>query len=156
VDVQAGGEWVLHQFCTLASSLNYILIAAVVDNSLTTSPEALILIDDFLNVVDRVLQGITVTEDTLGYEAVARVGPGGHFMSDRHTLRYLRSGEHLYGGSFQRAGSWETRDAALYRAHERVQTILAEHVPDVPGRSLQEIERYVARKSQDLMRRADG
>jgi trimethylamine--corrinoid protein Co-methyltransferase len=156
VDVQAGGEWVLHQVCSLASSLNYILIGAVVDNSLTTSPEALILIDDFLHVVERVFQGITVTPDTLAYDAVSRVGPGGHYMSDEHTLRFLRSGEHLYGSSFERGGSWEEGDAALCRAHDRVQTILAGHSPGVPDRTMQEIERYVTKKSKELTRRTDA
>jgi trimethylamine--corrinoid protein Co-methyltransferase len=151
VDVQAGGEWVLQQFCGMASSLQYTIVAPSVNNSLATSPEAMLLASDFLDVVERVYRGITVTEETLAFDAIARVGPGGHFLADEHTMRFMRSGEHHYGGGFERGGSWKPEDAALYRAHERVEALVNEHVPEVPDTHLEEIERYVARRSKELV-----
>ena len=152
VDVQAGGEWMIQLIFAMASRLQYSLVSPSVDNGTVTSPEALLLASDFLDIVARVFKGITVSEDTLAHEAIARVGPGGHFLQDQHTFRNLRSGEHHYDGSFERGGSLEPSDAALYRARERINTILSQHVPDVSDAQVEEIERYVDRRSKDLLR----
>ncbi len=42
------------------------------------------------NVI-RAWDGIEVNEATMAFDAVARVGPGGYFMRDPHTLRHFRS-----------------------------------------------------------------
>ena len=39
----------------------------------------------------RACRGIEVNEATMAYDAVARVGPGGYFMRDPHTLKHFRN-----------------------------------------------------------------
>ena len=39
----------------------------------------------------RACRGIEVSEPTMAYDAVARVGPGGYFMKDPHTLKHFRN-----------------------------------------------------------------
>ncbi len=39
----------------------------------------------------RAWKGIDVNDATIAYDAIARVGPGGYFMKDPHTLRHFRS-----------------------------------------------------------------
>jgi trimethylamine--corrinoid protein Co-methyltransferase len=39
----------------------------------------------------RAWRGIDVNEATMAFDAIARVGPGGYFMKDTHTLKHFRS-----------------------------------------------------------------
>ncbi len=43
----------------------------------------------------RAWRGIDVNEATMAYDAIARVGPGGYFMKDPHTIKHFRS-ENLF------------------------------------------------------------
>jgi trimethylamine--corrinoid protein Co-methyltransferase len=82
----------------------------------------------------RVLRGIEVTENATAVDAIDRVGPGGHFLMDPHTLQFMRS-EFFYPKladrrnriAWEEAGHQDTRD----RAEAQVQSILKTH--ESPG-----------------------
>jgi len=72
-----------------------------------------------------------------------RVGPGGDFLQDPNTLRFLRSGEHFYTGSFETSGSPESARTMIENLHARVEQILARHQPIVPVSRVEDLRRYV-------------
>jgi trimethylamine:corrinoid methyltransferase-like protein len=76
-------------------------------------------------LVERCTQEIEVNDETLAFDTIVQVGIGGSHLDTRHTLRWLRSGEHYYGGSYSRSGRPGEEHTMLARAHERVQQILA-------------------------------
>ena len=41
--------------------------------------------------VRRAWKGVDVNESTIAFDSIARVGPGGYFMKDPHTLKHFRS-----------------------------------------------------------------
>ena len=49
---------------------------------LTYSFELLVLCNEFIGQVRRMMDGIPVNDDTLAVDAIRRVGPGGTFLSD--------------------------------------------------------------------------
>ena len=62
---------------------------------------------------------------TLAYDLIAKVGPGGSFLGERHTRRHVQAGEHYYGGSLNHTGRAGEEYTMLARAHQRVEEILA-------------------------------
>ena len=49
---------------------------------------------DVLNMVNSMLEPITVDDATLAIEAIAEVGPGGHFFGTEHTQKRFKT-EHF-------------------------------------------------------------
>jgi trimethylamine--corrinoid protein Co-methyltransferase len=86
--------------------------------------------DEILGMVYRVLNGVDVDANTLAVEVIERVGPGGNYVMEDHTI------EHMYGQFFYPTLSvrknfdvWEKheRPTPLTRAHALVQKWRQEH-----------------------------
>ena len=82
-------------------------------------------------MISRIVRGVQVNEDTLAVEVIKNVGPGGHYMSQKHTLEHVRE---LYMPSlfdresevaWVKAGKKDVRDMARMKAKK----ILSEHTP---------------------------
>jgi trimethylamine--corrinoid protein Co-methyltransferase len=122
---------------------NVLVGAGMIQQSLVISHEQLVIDSEINNTVIKSLEGITVDQDRLGVDAITRVGPGGHFVADPHTLRFLRAERYepslLYRDSRE---AWETRGSTTFveRAREKAEAILAEHeinaLPEDIGRAL--------------------
>jgi trimethylamine--corrinoid protein Co-methyltransferase len=84
------------------------------------------------------LKGMSLDEDRLAYEAICRVGPGGNFMADEHTLAWMRGDEYYVSPLVNHAG--ESGMAMLDRAHERVEAILANHRPSVSDQVVADLQ----------------
>jgi len=108
------------------------------------SYEMLILNHEMFAVVDRFLEGIRVDEDTLALDDIAAEGPGGSFLRRDSTLRFLRSGEHVYPQLFNRSRGGKT---ALQKAHETVDEIVRKHTPQVANGVAEELLAYVKDKA---------
>jgi trimethylamine--corrinoid protein Co-methyltransferase len=93
------------------------------------APEQIILDADVYRAILSMLKGMSLDEDRLAYEAICRVGPGGNFMADEHTLAWMRGDEYYASPLVNHAG--EEGKAMLDRAHERVGAMLANHRPSV-------------------------
>jgi trimethylamine--corrinoid protein Co-methyltransferase len=82
--------------------------------------------------VRRLRKGFDITEDSLAVEEISAAMESTHnFLSQRHTLRYLRSGEVLLTSLAER-GSWETwekneRTGMAERAQDEAIQILQNH-----------------------------
>ena len=90
-------------------------------------------VDDEIHGMNRLaLSGFSTSGDYLGVEAIDRVGPGGNFLVDAHTLKYLRT-ERFFSQLMvrQTRESWESAGGKdlRERARERVKQILADHEP---------------------------
>jgi len=81
--------------------------------------------------LERIRAGITVDDGTMGLDAIKRQGPSGVFLSDPHTLRYMRkeimipqiTGYHAPGKPDY------SRDDLVEYAKKRTKEILATHKP---------------------------
>jgi trimethylamine--corrinoid protein Co-methyltransferase len=64
--------------------------------------------NEIIGMVMRAVEGIEVNDKTLALDEIKKVGPGGHFVSSRHTRKYMRT-EHYQPQLSDR----ETRDKWL-------------------------------------------
>jgi len=62
---------------------------------MTCSNEQLIMDEEISAMSMRIGAGITVNEETIAADLIKKVGPRGEHLTTEHTLKWLRSGEHL-------------------------------------------------------------
>ncbi|MCG8531912.1 MAG: trimethylamine methyltransferase family protein, partial [Desulfovibrionales bacterium] len=91
---------------TLLSGASEISVLGHVSGSLMCSPDLAVICDEIMGYFRCMLKGFDVTPDTLAVEAMDRVGPKGQFLSDRHTMAFLRKEPRFRPGLFQ----WNTHD----------------------------------------------
>lgn len=107
--------------------------AGMLQQGLSFSHVKLVIDDEIHGVILRALEGFRVDEDYLGANAIARVGPGGSFLADEHTMKFLRSGERYFPQLLfrQTREAWKAEGSNSFqeRARERALMILKEHQP---------------------------
>jgi len=137
VDAQAGYESALTVLLCALGGANYIHDAAgLLDFALSVSLEKYVVDNEILGMVMRAVEGIRVDEETLAFDLIREVGPGGHFVYARHTRRNMRK-EHYQPALSDRdhLETWVKRgrlDTAA-RAQRKVQEILAMPGHHLPG-----------------------
>jgi len=102
------------------------------ETKMTLSLEQWVIEEEVLNAVERLLQGITVDDESLALDVIQEIGPKGAFVTVDHTLRHFRE-ELLTPNLFHRQprDAWEAAGAPdmQTRAREQARRILAEHHP---------------------------
>jgi trimethylamine--corrinoid protein Co-methyltransferase len=113
-------------------------------------PEAIILDDDIYQRARHALLAEDVSDETLALDVIAAVGPGGHFLAERHTRTHMRTG-------LKRALTHELApEGGGYRdpvevARDRVAWIRANHRPEPldPSKAA-ELTRILAAADREL------
>lgn len=70
------------------------------DHGSTLSPTYLVLGQEILTIVKKFTQGIEVSPETLAIDLIDKIGPGGTFLMDPHTMKNFKSV--LYSDLFKR------------------------------------------------------
>jgi len=132
VDAQAGmeaGEITLLSMLA-GSNLNHDI--GYLAFGLSCSLEMIVITDEFLAMNRRLLSGIRVDRDSMALDTIDLVGPGGHFVNAKHTLKNARSTQWrptVFNRAgierWQKAGAPDLREAARLKALK----ILAEYEP---------------------------
>lgn len=133
LDFQAGWEKTAVLTMAALGGVNLIFYPGTMEGALTVSKESLVLDNEIIGAVYRALEGVDVSSATLALNVIDGVGPGGHFLSQRHTMQFLER-EHFIPdlSDRQTRENWQLRGGKnmLQTAHEEVQRILAEHEVD--------------------------
>jgi len=112
-------------------------------------PEQLILDEDLYQRARAHLMRMDVNEETLALEAIRAVGPGGHFLGQKHTREHIRT-------SLVRGVTHQLDEANKYRdprevARERVKWILENHQPEpVEAAKQAELDRILKSAEKEL------
>ncbi len=113
-------------------------------------PEAIILDDDIYHRARYSLLNMDVSPETLAVEVIAAVKPGGHFLSQKHTRKHMRTAM-VRGVNHQLDSLGNYRPSVEY-AREKVAWILENHHPEPPSADVQkEIDRILSRAEKELM-----
>ena len=135
MDAQAGYEKAITTTALVLSGAN--LVAAypgIVGSLLGQSFEGMVIDNDMLGNVQRLLRGIEVNEETLSYEVIENTVFGiGHYLNQPQTLELMQT-EYLYPEVADRRtpGEWEmTGKEDIYElAHEQVKKTLSAYYPE--------------------------
>jgi len=91
LDAQAGIEATSSALMAGLSGANLIHDVGYLESGLTSSFESILMGDEIVGMVRRILRGIDVNRETTAADLIDRVGPGGCFLLDTHTLDHFRS-----------------------------------------------------------------
>jgi trimethylamine---corrinoid protein Co-methyltransferase len=90
-DAQAGAEAALQVLSAAAAGSGLVHdCSSWMDHGSVASPEFMVLVHDIVDSVNHFMEGIPVTDETLALDVIHRVGPGGHYLQDAHTLNHFR------------------------------------------------------------------
>lgn len=155
VDAQAAweGEMSIWGAVTGGASLLY-QGAGWLEGGLTASFEKLVIDAELLQQMAEVLAPVVVDDDTLGLDAIAEVGPGGHFFGTAHTLaRFETAFYRPMVADWRNFETWQEDGArtATERASRVWRQLLAEYEPPPidPGRA-EAIDAFVARRRREI------
>ncbi|MFO8009193.1 MAG: trimethylamine methyltransferase family protein [Dehalococcoidia bacterium] len=96
VDAQCGYESALTTLLCALSGANYIHDAAgLLDFAMSASFEKYVMDNEIIGMAMRAVEGITVNDETLAFEHIKKAGPGGNFVTSKHTRKHMRSEHYI-------------------------------------------------------------
>lgn len=112
-------------------------------------PEAIILDDDIYHRARHSLLAMEVSPETLAVDIISAVKPGGHFLSQKHTRKYMRTA--MKRTVLQQLDSMGNYRHPVEYAREKVAWILENHHVEPPGAHVQgELDRILAAADKEL------
>jgi trimethylamine--corrinoid protein Co-methyltransferase len=131
-DAQAGAESALSALLAAMAGTNLIHDVGYLDLGLTGSLESILLGAEQIRWVKHFLAGMRISEATLALGVIDKVGPGGQFLEQAHTLKHVRQVA-WRGYVTDRLGydAWAANGSKDYqtRAREFCRQILKTHQP---------------------------
>jgi trimethylamine--corrinoid protein Co-methyltransferase len=155
-DQQASLEGALWVMLAALNGGNLVHDMGYIDNGLTTSYQQLVVMNEVVGMVARFMGGIEVTEETMALDVIDRVGPGGHFLADDHTLRHFRANWMPALLDRTNYDTWAEKGKLTLgdRATAHAQKLLEQHTPEpLPPSMAERLARIVAR-AEERARRA--
>lgn len=61
------------------------------DHGSLVSPAYMVMVNEILHMVNQYMKGIEVSEDTLAVDLIDKVGPGGNYVTQKHTMDNFRN-----------------------------------------------------------------
>ncbi len=157
VDVQAGYETAMSVNQNLPSGADIICGLGDLEFALCVSPEKLVIDNEIVSEAFNFSRGFRVNDDTLAVDVIDKVGPGGHFLGERHTLKHFKELGHPQLSDMKTFASWKKRGSkSMYAiAKEKVREILATHRPEpIPEAVEKEISQIYKRAEAELLRKS--
>jgi trimethylamine---corrinoid protein Co-methyltransferase len=155
VDAQAAYESEMAVWGAVMGGVNLLYQGAGwLEGGLTASFEKLILDAEILQMIAEALVPFPVDEASLGFDAIAEVGPGGHFFGTAHTLeRYETAFYRPLLSDWRNFETWQADGArtATERANTIWHQLLESYVPPPlePGVA-EELDAFVARRKREI------
>ena len=99
---------------------------------MTFSYEQMLIDNEFVGMVKRVIKGIEINDDTLAVDLIKKVGAGGDFLAQEHTRAYMNAEQSKVKMIDRRMrGTWEKRGGKSLEelAKEEARKILETYKP---------------------------
>lgn len=90
-DAQAGHEKTLTGLLAALSGANLIYGPGMLDSGLIFSFSQLVIDNEIIKMIRKVMQGISVDDDSLAIDIIKEVGPRGDFLLQEHTIKHMRN-----------------------------------------------------------------
>lgn len=152
LDEQCGSEKIMAAFAALVGGTDIIYGCGDLGAATVLSLEQIVIDLDMILAARRFVQGIKVDEERLAIEAIRRIGPGGHYLEDPHTLQFIRSGETLAPRTYNRSIRFSEAKPQLARSHDIVKTIIQnEPQPVISDDKVQRLNSVVEERIKEIV-----
>ena len=155
-DAQAGAEIMRGVILPTMVGINFIGMSGHLSSGNVASMEAAVMCDEIIGHITALFADAEINEETLAFDVIKEVGPGGNFMTHKHTLKHIRRAflaKHRDYVFFDASSEnkWikgEGQDAHL-RIKSKLKKILKEHEPDSLPKQVQEKISEIVREAEN-------
>jgi trimethylamine--corrinoid protein Co-methyltransferase len=128
-DAQAVSEAATYLQTSAWMGTNLVHDIGYIESGMTYSLELLVLCNEFIGQIRRLMDGLDLDDTQLALDAIQRVGPGGSFLADPHTLQHFKANwqPDLTDRSTRQTWEKKGRKSMNERAREKIKGILASH-----------------------------
>lgn len=147
-DMQAAAEATLMLVFSALSGTNLIHDVGYLESGLCGSLEMLVLADEMIGVVRRILAGMSVNSRSMGLEAIKGSSPGGNYLASRHTLENFRDNWYPRWFDHGTFDAWERKGALNLRERLRAaaqEMLAADQVEPLPNDLDEVLDAVIAR-----------
>jgi trimethylamine--corrinoid protein Co-methyltransferase len=134
VDAQTGIEATTGLLIGTLAGINCITGPGMLGFENCQSFEKLAIDNEICGMALRLKREVMLNDETLALDLIKKVGPGGHFLSEKHTLKWFQVEEYIPSSIIDKTtkSSWdgEKMKDTLNRAKIYVDKILEEHRPE--------------------------
>ncbi len=130
-DAQAGAEAAFQ--CLSSAAIGSGLVhdcSSWMDHGNLVSPEFMVLVNDVVTSVKHYMEGIPVTKETLALDIIDKVGPGGHYLQEEHTMDHFKKIK--YSDLFERQVYENWKKAGEIKLEQRLQELTLEKMKHRP------------------------
>ncbi|NIR87484.1 hypothetical protein GWO13_07965 [Candidatus Bathyarchaeota archaeon] len=151
---QASYEKAMSTLLPVLAGADVVYGAGSLEGGMAASFEELIIDDEICRAVLKSVQGIEVSDETLAVDIINKVGPGGHYLAEKHTLKHFQ--DLLFFPELTDRNSYDAWKKAggksmVKRANERAEEILKDHWPTPLDKDVQkEISEIIKRAEKEL------
>jgi len=156
-DQQAIMEACTFNLVAALSGCNIIHDVGYLEFGLTFSEELLVMCNENIGQIKRVMGGIKFDDEHLAFDTIDRVGPGGNYLGDPHTFAHFRDNWWPDVTNRQTFEAWAEggKTSMEERAREKIRFIQQNHTPktldDVTLKKLGEIIAAAEKRSADKL-----
>jgi len=154
-DTQAGYESMMTLLAASTTGINFVLHAAgILQYYMAMSFEKFMVDDEIAGMVSRYLKGIDFTEEKFAFDIIKEVGPGGHFLTQKHTRKNHKVELRRTGLSDRQSYDGWAKESidTNQRAHKKWQDVLASYEPPaLDGEVKAAIDEFIAKRSAELL-----
>ncbi len=131
LDLQAAIEYLGSSLMGLLSGCNLLHDVGYLESGMAASCESIVFGNEVVAYARRIVRPVVVNQETLATDLIKKVGPGGTFMTEKHTFKHFR--EFWYSPLIDRHrhDGWvkDGRLSMLDRIRKRTVEILSSHTP---------------------------
>ena len=132
MDEQAAADAAFSVLVALLAGNNLVHDVGYLEAGLTTSPEMIVFTAEMISMMRHFMDGMSLDAESLALDVIDQVGPGGDFLTAKHTLKHFRELWQPTLFSRQRAEYWIEKGSQRLgdRLREKTLSILEEHQPE--------------------------
>lgn len=125
----------------------------MLESGITFDFGQLVLDAEFARMIKHVVNGVPVDDESLAVEVIHKVGPFGNFLTEKHTIKRMRSQSQPEFMDRTMREAWERKGSrsAYDKAMDKVRHILDTHKPvPLPQEVLDKIRAIVIETEKEL------
>jgi len=114
------------------------------------SAEQIVMQCGLTDMAEFATRGIDASDHKFALDSIARVGPGGNYLTDSLTIEQLRSEEFFRSPYVDLTGGYMPQAPGMYEiAHQEVERLVGQYRPTVPKRVQEAIRSHFRKKYHD-------
>jgi trimethylamine--corrinoid protein Co-methyltransferase len=132
MDEQAAADAAFSVLIALLAGNNLVHDVGYLEAGLTTSPEMIVFSAEMISMMRAFVAGVALDAESLALDVIDKVGPGGDFLMQKHTLQHFRDLWQPVLFDRRRYEAWQAEGSRRLgeRLQARTVALMEEHEPE--------------------------